>query len=253
MPVAQVKALEMDTRERSFLEEAQRHVASGRSVDALAALYHEGDGVRIEQHADGRTRLYHAASSGWCSAITWLLEQRADVHAGWPSHGWTPLHGAAARGQHDAAVLLLDADARVDDRTRGGSTALHLAAHDGRIVLCKLLLSRGASLDPRANDGEDPEARARRCGRTATVDVLAAVRAAGGWAAYVAAPRVQLRVLRILCEQGRAVAPAGLLARLFPCETERRASLRSARNAPATLPTELFSHIIKFWRGDRDL
>ena len=117
--------------------------------------------------------------------------------------------------------------------------------------MCKLLLSRGASLDVRDNDGEDPEAFARRCGRTATVDVLAAVRAAGGWAAYVAAPRVQLLMLRILCEQGRAVAPTDL-ARLFASVTERRAS-RSARNAPAALPKELFWHIVQFWRSDRDL
>ena len=118
--------------------------------------------------------------------------------------------------------------------------------------MCKLLLSRGASLDARNNYGEDPEARARVLNRTATADVLAAVRAAGGWPAYVAAPRVQLLMFRILCEQGRAVAPTDL-ARLFPCETERRASLRSARNASTALPKELFWHIVKFWRSDRDL
>ncbi|KAH8077314.1 hypothetical protein JL720_10032 [Aureococcus anophagefferens] len=118
--------------------------------------------------------------------------------------------------------------------------------------MCKLLLSRGASLDVRNNYGDDPEALARRRGRTAVADVLAAVRTVGGWVAYVAALRVQLRVLRILCEKGRAVAPPGLLARLFPCETERRASLRSARNAPAELPQEVFWHIVKFWRSDRD-
>ena len=240
--------------ERSFLEETQRQVASGRRVDALVAVYFEGGGVRIENAADGMTRLFYAARRGWCSAITWLLEQGADVHVGWPSYGWTPLHKAALQGHCDAAVLLLDAGARVDDCTRLGSTAIHWAALDGRIDMCKLLLSRGASLDVRANDGEDPEAFARRCGRTALADFLAAVRAAGGWAAYVAAPRVQLLMLRILCEQGRAVAPPGLLARLsgFPCDTERRASLRSARNAPAALPKEVFWHIAQFWRSDRD-
>ena len=39
---------------------------------------------------------------------------------------------------------------------------------------------------------------------------------------------------------------------LFPRETERRASLRSARNAPAALPKEVFWHIAQFWRSDRD-
>ena len=78
-------------------------------------------------------------------------------------------------------------------------------------------------------------------GRAAAADVLAAVRAAGGWAAYARAPRVQLLMLRILCERGRAVAPAGLLARLFACETEHRA-----------LPKDAFRHIVQFWPSDRD-
>ena len=116
--------------------------------------------------------------------------------------------------------------------------------------MCQLLVSRFSSLYARNNYGYDPEAVARRHGRTATADVLAAVRAAGGWAAYAHAPRVQLLMLRILCEQGRAVAPTDL-ARLFPCETERRASLRSAHNT-AALPKELFWHIAQFWRSDRD-
>ena len=248
---SQVKALEMNARERSFIAEAQRHVDSGRSVDTFVDVYVEGDGVRIQNAADGMTRLYYAALKGWCSAITWLLEQGADVHVGWPSYGWTPLHKAALQGHCDAAVLLLDAGARVDDRNRYGSTALHFAAFEGHTDMCKLLLSRGASLDARHNNGEDPEASARRYDRTATADVLAAVRAAGGWPAYARAPRVQLLMLRILSEQGRAVAPPGLLARLFPHETERRASLRSARNT-AALPKEVFWYIVQFWRSDRD-
>ena len=241
----------MNARERSFLEEAHRHVASGRSVDALVRVTIDGDGVRIEEDAaDGYTRLYYAVRLGCCAAITWLLEQRADVNVGWPSRGETSLHDAAYRGHLDAAVLLLDAGARVDDPTLRGSTALYFATYSRHIDMCKLLLSRGASLDARRNDGEDPEAYARRYGRTAEADFLAAVRAAGGWAAYARAPRVQLLMLRILCEQGRAVAPTDL-ARLFPCETERRASLRSARNT-AALPKELFWHIAQFWRSDRD-
>ena len=82
----------MDARERSFIEEAQRQVASGRRLDALVAVYFEGDGVRIEENAGGMTRLNHAAREGWSSAITWLLEQGADVNVRTPIYAQTPLH-----------------------------------------------------------------------------------------------------------------------------------------------------------------
>ena len=185
-------------REGSFLEEAQRHLASGHGVDAVVRVYNEGDGVSIEERATGTTLLFHAARKGWCSAITWLLKRGADVHAGCPSHGSMPLHGAAEHDKRGAAVLLLDADVRVDDRDRWGSTALHFAAYWKRTDMCKLLLSRGASLDARRNNGYDPEARARRrgrtaTGRTATADLLAAVRAAGGWRPYCDAQFLELR------------------------------------------------------------
>ena len=244
----------MDARERSFLEEAQRQVTSGRSLDELVVVHYEGGGVRIEERAGGMKCLYYAAYMGWCAAITWLLEHGANVHVGWPGGGRTPLLHAAAYDRREAAVLLLDAGARVDDRDSGGSTALHWAAARGHTKMCRLLLSRRASLDVRNIHGRDPEASARLRDRTATADLLAAVRAAGGWAAYVAAPRVQLLVLRILCEKGRASSRGAVLARLFPCESERRAPLRiHSRYARAALPKELFWHIVQFWRSDRDI
>ena len=184
--------------ELAFIEQTKRQLAPG-VIDALVDVTIDDDGVRIEEYAGGWTRLYYAARRGWCSAITWLLEQGADVLVDYPSGGWTPLHAAAAYGHCDAAVLLLDAGARVDDRDHCGHTALHFAAGHGQIVLCKLLLSRGASLDARTNDGDDPEASARSYDfdfTTATADFLAAVRAAGGWRSYVDAPRKELLALR---------------------------------------------------------
>ena len=144
--------------------------------------------------------------------------------------------------RHDSAVVLLNAGARVDDRDIHGRTALQFAAGIEETKFCKLLLSRGASLDARTNIGRDPEPYARRCGRTATADLLAEVRAAGGWAKYVAAPRADLLALRrelpSLRERGRA-SPSTVRAheRLF---------------LNTTLPDEVFSHILAFWRTPRD-
>ena len=68
------------------------------------------------------------------------------------------------------------------------------------------------------------------------------VRVAGGIKQYYRQPIVQLNVLRLLCERGRATAPSGVLSRLFP--------------GPKTLtgpklPRELFVHVLSFWRSVR--
>ena len=89
--------------------------------------------------------------------------------------------------------------------------------------------------------GDDAEAIAAR-GHEITQFVLADVRAAGGIKQYYRQPIVQLNVLRLLCERGRATAPSGVLSRLFP--------------GPRTLlgpklPRELFAHVLSFWRSVR--
>ncbi|KAH8047383.1 SET domain-containing protein [Aureococcus anophagefferens] len=74
----------MCARELAFIDLTQRQLASGGDIDdALVRVTIDGDGaVRIEYApGHGETRLYYAARRGWCSAITWLLEQGADVHA----------------------------------------------------------------------------------------------------------------------------------------------------------------------------
>ena len=254
--VFDVNAMDIhDARGRSFLAQVQHDHAAGGDLDALVYLSLYGKGrVRIDDARHFETRLYYAVLHGWCSAVNWLVEQGADVHVCRPGSRRTPLRTAVLYDQRAAAVLLLDAGARVDERDERGQTALHEAAVFGRLAICKLLLSRGASLDARDNCGRNPEAVARRHGKTPAADLLAAVRAAGSLRAYVATPRVQLLVLRILCEKDRASSPDTFLARrLFPCETERRAPLRSSRYARAALPKEIFWHIVQFWRSDRDI
>jgi len=241
--------------ERTFMNGMKRHLAAGRSVNAL--VYVKGDpplGVSIEGPQYGRayTLLYYAVGSGWCPAITWLIKNGADVDAGEPRTGMTPLHRATRQhGDHDARdadaaerlapVLLLDAGARVDERDLAGMTALHYAVESENEETCKLILSRGASLDLLPNYYFVPEAARNRRGK-ATADFLAEVRAAGGWDKYVHEPRADLLALRqqlpSLRERGRA-SPSTVRAheRLF---------------LNTSLPDEVFSHILAFWRTSRD-
>ena len=156
----------------------------------------------------------------------------------------TPLHIAATWARRDAAVLLLDAGARVNDCDQHGWTALHFAAGHNHPKMCKLLMSRGASLDARTNGGDDPEQKSVACVGTrarTTANLLAAVRAAGGWQPYVDAPRKELLALRqrlpALRDRGRA-APSS--------------SVRAHERLFLKTPDDVFTSVLAFWRTDRD-
>ena len=231
----------VSSRERSFIDQAVCYHASGGDIDAPVQIgLEESERVRIREIRrahQGATRLWFAACHNWCSAIEWLLQHGANRSG--HAQDFTPLHIASSYDHCDATVLLLDAGARVDDRNANAQTALHFA--HGHPKMCKLLLSRGASLDARDTYGRDPEAHARFRGNTATVDLLAAVRAAGGWLPYVNAPRKELLALRqrlpALRDRGRA-APSS--------------SVRAHERLFLETPDDVFTSVLAFWRSDRD-
>ena len=232
-------------KERRFIREAVCFRDEGGNLDQLVSIDDEDEsgGFSIEDApVDGATRLLYACSRySWCSAIKSLLELGADVNLGQPSEGRTPLHVAALSGCSDAVLLLLDAGARVNERTGCGRTALHFVAAVHSRKICKLLLSRGASLDARNHRGENPEAQARAFRNPPAAAFLAAVRAAGGWLPYLNAPRKELLALRqrlpALRDRGRA-APSS--------------SVRAHERLFLKTPDDVFSHVLSFWRSDRD-
>lgn len=179
--------------------------------------------------------------------------------------GVTPLHEAARNRKYSAATLLIDAGADVNARTNNGWTPIMAPTSRGFVNMMRLLMRRGAAIDVRDNDGEDLISWARASGidggsRPPAVALLADVKAAGTWARYMRSPRVGLLLLRVLCEKGRARAPADdLLEPLFAPRPARsdgrrrtRASKRADRIARLALPREVFWHIASFWRSARD-
>ena len=239
----------------SFLAQAQRYHAAGGDLNALCRIVEPGDGsVRVEfQGSAGNTTLLCAAATrGWCSAIEWLLAHGADVHSQ-RGDQQTALHAAALGGRAwmnnpapqrnrlDAAVLLLDAGARVDDRNdMEHMTALLYATSWSQTDMCRLLLSHGASLYVRDLNGRDPEDRAKAFSHKSTRILIAAVRAAGGWAAYLHAPRAALLALRrelpSLRDRGRATP----------------SSVRVHERLFLDTPGDVFTSVLQFWRSDRD-
>ena len=236
----------MEAQEQTFLDELERWYARGdRDVSAV-------DPVDLDRVRTG-TPLGLAARRGWCSAIDWLVKKGADVNKADPIH--MPLHGAVARNRLAAARSLLDAGADVNARNKLRKTPLNVAADLGDFRMCKLLLSHGADSGICDMFGVEPEETARRRVRAARDGqfksnpwknetqiaeqvhaLLVAVREAGGWQAYVAAPRRELLAFR----------------RQLP-------GLRRRANAPTVLeklflevPEDVFTHTLRFWRTDRD-
>jgi ankyrin repeat protein len=96
------------------------------------------------------------------------------------SHGWAPLHWAAARGFDELSMLLLDAgsDVRAYHR-RDGRTPLHRAAEGGHAQMAQLLLKRGASAGAATTDGDTPLHLAALNGHVECMRVLLEAEPAG--------------------------------------------------------------------------
>lgn len=95
------------------------------------------------------------------------------------SHGWAPLHVAAAHGFVDLIALLLNAGANVASFHRhDGRTALHRAAEGGHAAVVELLLARSAWPGAATTEGCTPLHLAAANGQTECVRML--VNAAAG-------------------------------------------------------------------------
>ena len=195
-----------------------------------------------EATADGDTLLFHAAERGGPDMIRMLIAKGATVDARRDDSGWTPLLTAAFENNVWAMEVLIELGANVNARLSGGYSVLmeaveneyHYAAIEPEDVL--FLLRSGADYTLRNHRGHDAETIAAR-GHLKTQFVLQDVRAAGGIKQYYRQPIVQLNVLRLLCERGRATAPSGVLATLMGPK----------------LPRELFVYVLSFWRSARAL
>ena len=165
---------------------------------------------------------------------------------------FTPLLHMCFKGNVDEVKFLLSRGASIDGvRGPDGSPLIHLfdgttRPNDPEAFArdhARDIQHRYHSSQRIANlffDSDDiPEVLATLKGALAAADLLADVRAAGGWAAYVAAPRKQLLALRRELPTLRREPPRApaLLERLF---------------LDPRVPDDVFTHVFTFWRSERD-
>ena len=141
-------------------------------VEAVRLLIEHGADVNAAEQWRGQTALMWAAAEGHTAAVRELIARGADVRArsghgeaaasgqaaggdggagdgAAPPQGFSALLFAVQGGHLDAATVLADAGADVDDMTPDGSSALVVAVDNRHYELAAWLLDRGA--DPNAD------------------------------------------------------------------------------------------------------
>jgi len=97
--------------------------------------------------------LHEAAATGNLAALQASIEAGADLNEREPGGGSSPLITAAVFGQTEAARLLIDAGADIDQQNSDGTTALIAAAFFCRTEIVEALLAAGADPSIRNNAG----------------------------------------------------------------------------------------------------
>lgn len=145
----------------SHADTALTMAAEAGDVQTVESLIAHGANVN-ERDAHGYTALMWASRGGHTEVIKSLLDAKADPNLRDCSNtGWPALVHAIHKSQNNAALLLIERGADVNEREgrcgeqnpQGGMTPLIFAAGYDNTEIVKALLERGA--DPRAESGSN--------------------------------------------------------------------------------------------------
>ncbi|XP_019644621.1 PREDICTED: myotrophin-like [Branchiostoma belcheri] len=104
--------------------------------------------LQTDRSHTSRGTLFKAAAQGDTQKVVSLVQNGADVNEA-DRYGRTPLYFAANRGHGAVANILLLQGANVNYTTKTGETALLTACRGGHSSVVKILINFGADLDTR--------------------------------------------------------------------------------------------------------
>ena len=137
----------------NFLNAAMENDLDG--INRYLSQYQEQPEAINVSNGEGHTALFIAAQNGHHEAAKLLLDHGAEVNQA-SNLGNTPLDAAAYMGFLKVAQLLLAHGANVDQpRSFDKPTPLWYAAHEGHLKVAKLLLDHGADVKAIANANAD--------------------------------------------------------------------------------------------------
>ncbi|XP_029287338.1 LOW QUALITY PROTEIN: serine/threonine-protein phosphatase 6 regulatory ankyrin repeat subunit C [Cottoperca gobio] len=150
----------------------------------LAAYYGHCEALRLlcetlvsldVRDIEGRTALHLAARRGFAPCVEVLLKHQASYTLKEQKRKWTPLHAAAAEGQMDCLLLLVNGEQSadvIDSPDTQGQTALMLAALGLHTDCVHILLEKGAKADAADKKGFTALHRAAMLGSEDCVSAL---------------------------------------------------------------------------------
>ena len=128
------------------------------------------------QGADPSDKIYEAISQGDPTQLSAILQGHPEYLDFKTDYG-TPLYIAAENGNMDAAKLLLEKGAKINEKTRkvnGDFTALYAAAANDHRAVLELLIAKGADINLKTGKGYTPLHIAAYENHTDVVGVLIA-------------------------------------------------------------------------------
>jgi len=140
-------------------------------LQQLGLILHVDCGSIEEKAEDSMSPLHTAAAKGQHLAVQMLIEKGANVEAVSITSS-TPLHYAACLGNVEVAKALIEGGANLNAVNQDGFTPLHWAAFHGHAALAQLLIDSGASIIAEDQYGDTPLVYAERRFRTEVVEVL---------------------------------------------------------------------------------